>query len=166
MIETSELQKYPSVRYNVEADVTTCWGMSSSSVWNSAILFCTRRRSRFSPVMRFCCLEGVNKPLHPKLVLSWGGPSKPQHTVHIYYSCKTAQYSRRISKLAARGHESSVTCLPGVQHIHLELLIVALKGSLILQFDTQEHSQFQCVPCDQYNTAMRLAWANLRKESV
>lgn len=56
--------EYVLQRRNVEPGLNTCWGINSSSVWNSAIRFCTRRRSKFSPVMRFCCFEGVSRPLH------------------------------------------------------------------------------------------------------
>lgn len=37
--------------------------------------------------------------------------------------------------------------MPGIGCIHLQLLIVALKGSLILKLDTHKHSQFQSISC-------------------
>ncbi len=100
---------------------------SSSSVWNSAMRFCTSSRSRSRPMMMLASPEGGSSALY----------------AHARAPC---QHGPAAGSMQER--KSDVTAgIPslGVCVVGLQLQVVALEGCLVLQPHAQEHRLLQDV---------------------
>ena len=103
-------------------------------MWNSAMRFSTSNRSRSNPMIMWACGDCGNTDLPAATTL---------------HAASVSPLSRRFIQVCTRAmrNASGDGCVPCVCVVGLQLIIVALKGSVILHLYAEEDCLLQDITC-------------------